>query len=66
MAEPELIKCTACNGRGYHRCECWPADCICGGDGQNCENCYGDGWLDPSYDEDWPPADPTIHTGGER
>lgn len=49
MAE-KLTKCTACNGRGYFRCECWPGDCICGQDEDTCWECEGDGWIDPSYD----------------
>lgn len=46
-----LTKCAACNGRGYHRCDCWPADCICGQDDEPCWECAGDGWIDPSYDD---------------
>ena len=55
MTAPELIKCPDCNGRGYHRCECWPGDCICGRDDDDCENCNGEGWIDPTYDDfdDW-------------
>jgi len=45
-----LTRCAACDGRGYHRCECWPGDCICGWDDQDCEECGGEGWIDPSYD----------------
>ena len=48
----KLTKCTACDGRGYFRCECWPGDCICGQDEDTCWECEGDGWIDPSYD-DW-------------
>ncbi len=47
-----MKKCTACSGRGYFHCECWPADCICGADYEPCEECGGDGWIDPSYDWD--------------
>ena len=46
----DMKRCTVCNGRGYFHCECWPADCICGGDYEPCEECGGDGWIDPSYD----------------
>lgn len=47
----DLKKCPACNGRGYFRCDCWPADCICGQDEETCDECGGDGWIDPSYDD---------------
>lgn len=50
--DDELRPCPACKGRGYHKCPCWPADCICGQDDEDCENCDGTGWLDPSYDDD--------------
>ncbi len=46
-----LAKCAACNGRGYHRCGCWPGDCICGQDDEPCWECAGEGWVDPSYDD---------------
>lgn len=58
-----LTKCTACSGRGYFRCDCWPADCICGQDEDTCWECNGDGWIDPSYDYfggDFAPL-PTSH-----
>lgn len=45
----DLKRCTACNGRGYFHCECWPADCLCGGDYEPCEECGGDGWVDPFF-----------------
>lgn len=45
-------RCPDCNGRGYHTCECWPGDCICGFGDQECENCGGTGWLYPDeYDD---------------
>lgn len=47
---PKLKKCPACNGRGYHRCDCWPGDCICGWDDETCEECDGDGVIDLTYD----------------
>jgi len=47
----DLKKCPACNGRGYFRCDCWPADCICGCDEEDCDECGGEGWIDPSYDD---------------
>ncbi|HMO09157.1 MAG TPA: hypothetical protein PKD10_16130 [Paracoccaceae bacterium] len=55
-ADPEprgRTKCRICNGRGYIRCDCWPADCICGFDDDFCEACDGEGWLDDDED-DWP------------
>lgn len=64
MTDPALKKCEGCNGRGYHRCQCWPGDCICGDDARDCEECGGDGWIDPSYD-DWQPAPPSNKEGGE-
>ena len=48
----QLKKCQCCNGRGYHRCDCWPGDCICGWDDEPCEECGGDGVIYPTYD-DW-------------
>lgn len=48
---PELKRCPACNGRGYHHCDCWPGDCICGFGDETCEECRGEGWLDPTYDD---------------
>ena len=47
----EMVKCTACWGRGYHRCACWPGDCICGQDDEDCEGCDGTGWVWPDQDE---------------
>lgn len=52
MNTSPLIKCTACDGRGYHRCACWPADCICGYGDEDCNECGGKGILDSSYDDD--------------
>lgn len=46
-----LTKCPACDGRGYHRCACWPADCICGCGDEDCDECGGEGILDSSYDD---------------
>ena len=50
----DLESCRACGGRGYFHCECWPADCLCGGDYEPCDECDGTGWIDPwfSYEED--------------
>jgi hypothetical protein len=42
--------CTACNGRGYIRCACWPGDCICGQDDIDCEACDGTG-QDDAWDD---------------
>lgn len=36
-------RCPVCHGRGYIRCECWPADCICGIDDEECDFCDGTG-----------------------
>lgn len=49
----ETKNCPCCNGRGYLRCDCWPGDCICGWDDEDCENCNGDGiaWAD---EDEWP------------
>lgn len=49
-----LKRCSVCGGRGYFRCDCWPGDCICGLDDEPCEECGGEGWIDPSYDYDEP------------
>lgn len=67
-AAPE--KCPVCNGRGYIRCECWPADCICGFDDEYCDWCQGTG--DGDFDEDemgyepGGPHDPAIHREGRN
>lgn len=51
MDEPK--KCTVCNGRGYFHCKCWPADCICGYDDEDCDECEGTGYIsdDMMYDD---------------
>ena len=54
MAE-ETKRCVVCNGRGYHLCECWPGDCICGFGDQTCEECMGEGFIFP--DEDFDPSE---------
>lgn len=46
-----LTKCPACSGLGYFRCECWPGDCICGCGDETCEECGGEGIIDPSYED---------------
>lgn len=59
MPDPELKRCPACKGRGYHLCDCWPGDCICGFGDEDCEDCRGEGWIDPTYDdEDYPDVQP--------
>ena len=54
--DDELVKCSACNGRGYHRCACWPGDCICGEDDRDCDACDGTGWTWPDQDEPCRPS----------
>lgn len=49
---PKLKPCPVCHGRGYINCECWPGDCICGDSDRDCEQCHGEGWIDPLEDED--------------
>ena len=50
MTRPdEQARCPACNGRGYHFCECWPGDCICGRDEEYCDECVGTGFVEPCY-----------------
>jgi hypothetical protein len=51
-----LSKCPACDGRGYFRCGCWPGDCICGQDDQDCDECGGEGIIDNFYAEDFYPT----------
>jgi len=52
----KLKKCPVCHGRGSLRCDCWPADCICGWDDEPCDECGGIGWFDPDeyLDEGYP------------
>jgi len=47
------IKCKVCNGRGYTHCDCWPGDCICGWDDEECIACYGEGYFYPEDDDFW-------------
>lgn len=47
-----LTKCPACDGRGYFRCSCWPADCICAVGDEDCDECGGEGIIDESYDDE--------------
>ena len=54
MAE-ETKRCVACDGRGYHLCECWPGDCICGFGDETCEECMGEGFIFP--DESFDPSE---------
>lgn len=55
--DDHIKKCQACNGRGYFHCDCWPGDCICGLDYEDCEECRGEGWIDTSLEEpDWDEA----------
>lgn len=61
-AGPELKRCHWCHGLGYIRCECWPGVCICGEDERDCEACFGDGWIDPLDDEDFPAPSAPDHT----
>lgn len=47
---PEKPKrCPVCNGRGALHCNCWPCDCLCGGDDEPCDNCDGIGWIYPDH-----------------
>lgn len=67
-APPKLKRCQACNGQGYHHCECWPCDCLCGMDYEPCEECDGTGIIDPLSDwpdDDYsdPPLDPRLRMG---
>ena len=52
----KLAKCPACSGRGYHNCACWPGDCICGYGDETCEECSGDGFIEPGDEQGcyWP------------
>ncbi len=43
----DLKPCPDCGGYGGHRCECWPADCICGWDDDPCDRCDGSGYINP-------------------
>jgi len=46
-------RCSVCHGRGYTLCECWPGDCICGHDDEDCIACDGEGWFYPEDDDFW-------------
>lgn len=45
-------KCPSCEGQGYHLCECWPGDCICGFGDTSCEDCMGEGMIYPDDHDD--------------
>lgn len=42
----DFASCPDCNGRGYFHCPCWPGDCICGCDVDDCERCEATGLID--------------------
>ncbi|WP_370312520.1 hypothetical protein [Sagittula sp.] len=45
--------CSACHGRGYHNCDCWPGDCICGWGDETCDVCDGEGRIYADDYDDW-------------
>lgn len=47
----KLTKCSACGGRGYFRCDCWPGDCICEYGDETCDECGGDGFCDAADEQ---------------
>ena len=51
-AEEKPKRCVVCDGRGYHLCDCWPGDCICGFGDEECEECMGHGFIFPDEDFD--------------
>lgn len=57
MAEQPLRRCPDCDGRGYHMCECWPADCIMGCEEPECGRCDGCGFIDPVEEAHWDAMD---------
>lgn len=69
----KLTKCAVCSGRGYIRCACWPGDCICSYGDEDCEECGGDGFIEPGDEQGcyWPeddqpaPAVQTREVGGD-
>ena len=52
-AADKISRCPACNGRGYHLCDCWPGDCICGFGDETCDECMGSGRDESEFDEDF-------------
>lgn len=52
----KLKDCTACNAKGYHHCDCWPGECLCGDDYEPCEECGGDGFIDEDCMYDYEPV----------
>lgn len=63
MAEPR-IKCEACDGRGYHRCDCWPGDCICDYGDEDCLECGGDGFIEAGDEQGCYFPEEEISTNG--
>jgi hypothetical protein len=45
-------RCAICDGRGYHLCDCWPGDCICGFGDETCDECAGEGVIFTGEDPD--------------
>ena len=60
----KLTKCPACDGRGYFYCDCHPGDCICGVGEETCDECGGEGIIDPSYDDFDPTPSPQPNVAG--
>ena len=46
-------RCPACDGRGYHLCDCWPGDCICGYGDETCDECDGEGRIADDDHDYW-------------
>jgi len=56
-----LKKCRVCSGRGYFHCECWPGDCICGSDDEDCEICEATGWIYTEDEDGLYETEPVTH-----
>lgn len=58
-------RCSVCHGRGHFHCDCWPGDCICGYDYEECEYCDGTGYVLPDdywFDHEEPYVNADEHT----
>ena len=62
----DFKNCPDCKGRGYFHCPCWPADCLCGQDEENCERCDATGLIDPDEEAHYEAMDEMYQRHAEN